>query len=96
MWLNTIKYAENTMLNMDLRSIPKVWYQFLKHFLMPISNNETVRKAMSVLLNCLIACTLTNIVEIICQEIHACAKNMDRVLLISRPNYCIMQKTWNS
>ncbi|MCI37849.1 hypothetical protein A2U01_0059076, partial [Trifolium medium] len=38
---------------MSLKPVMRVWYQFLKHTIMPTTHNETVNKARLVLLHCI-------------------------------------------
>lgn len=59
-WTETTKSTEKTMLRMNLKLGPKVWYQFLKHSLMHTTHNETVNKATLVLLHCIITCSPVN------------------------------------
>lgn len=65
---------------MDLKIMPKIWYQFLKHSLMSTAHNETTNKVMLVLLHYVTTCSPNNIVKITCHEIHVCAKKKDKIL----------------
>ncbi|MCI09484.1 hypothetical protein A2U01_0030570 [Trifolium medium] len=58
---------------MSLKPMMRVWYQFLKHNIMPTTHNETVNKARLVLLHCIIAGQKINVGRIIHQEIVNCS-----------------------
>ena len=47
-WHVAQKVADKTMMRMQLKHVPKVWYQFLKHYTMPTPHNESVNKEMVV------------------------------------------------
>ncbi|MCI35504.1 hypothetical protein A2U01_0056725, partial [Trifolium medium] len=58
---------------MSLKPVMRVWYQFLKHTIMPTTHNETVNKARLVLLQCITAGQNVNVGRIISQEIVNCS-----------------------
>ncbi|MCI38866.1 hypothetical protein A2U01_0060095, partial [Trifolium medium] len=58
---------------MSLKHVMRVWYQFLKHTIMPTTHNEIVNKARLVLLHCITAGQKINVGRIIPQEIVSCA-----------------------
>ncbi|PNY17799.1 hypothetical protein L195_g014551 [Trifolium pratense] len=58
---------------MSLKPEFRVWYQFLKHSIMPTTHNETLNKAHLVLLHCITAEPKVNVGKIIYQEIVNCS-----------------------
>lgn len=50
-WSIVQKSADKMVIRMQLRSVPKVWYQFLKYFVMPAAYNEYVNKARLLILH---------------------------------------------
>ena len=64
-WMELDKSYEKTMLIMDLRPEPKIWYQLIKHLLIPISHNEIINKARLVLLHCITSFNIVNVENII-------------------------------
>lgn len=65
---------------MVLHLDPKAWYQFIKHSLCPTAHNETVNRAIQVLLHCITSFSAMNVAKIILQEIQACSKNKDDMI----------------
>ncbi|MCH86096.1 hypothetical protein A2U01_0006950, partial [Trifolium medium] len=64
---------EWTIRRMSLKPIMRVWYQFIKHSLMPTSHNEFVNKTRLVLLHCITAMQHVNVGKIISKEINECS-----------------------
>ncbi|WJX67260.1 hypothetical protein P8452_51741 [Trifolium repens] len=54
---------------MSIKPLIRVWYQFLKHSILPTTHNETINKARLVLLHCITCMQHVNVGRIISQEI---------------------------
>jgi hypothetical protein len=65
---------------MNLKPMNRVIYQFLKHFVLPTTHNETINKARLVLLHCVTAMQHINIGKIIAQEIANCSVKKEGML----------------
>lgn len=59
--LETPKFSEKTMLRIKLNPLPKVSYQFIKHFLSSITHNGTVNRGWIICFHYVTNCLPINI-----------------------------------
>jgi hypothetical protein len=68
-WNHKNGVNEWSVKRMSLKPVMRVWYQFLKHSILPTTHNETINKARLVLLHCMTCMQHVNVGRIISQEI---------------------------
>jgi hypothetical protein len=64
-WNHKNGVNEWSVKRMSLKPVMGFWYQFLKHSILPTTHNETINKAMLVLLHCITCMQHVNVGRII-------------------------------
>jgi hypothetical protein len=57
-WNHKNGMNEWSVRRMSLKPVMRVWYQFLKHSILPTTHNETINKVRLVLLHCITSCNM--------------------------------------
>jgi hypothetical protein len=79
-WNHKNGVNEWSIRRMSLKPVMRVWYQFLKHSILPTTHNETINKARLVLLHCITCMQHVNVGRIISQEIITCPQKKEGML----------------
>ncbi|KAK2450389.1 hypothetical protein QL285_009508 [Trifolium repens] len=83
-WNHKNRVNEWSVKKMSLKPMMRVWYQFLKHSILPTTHNETINKARLMLLHCITCMQHVNVGRIISQEIITCSQKKEGMLYFPR------------